>query len=534
MKIELLDIVKYYDDCCVFDSLNAEFSSNLIRLEGNNGSGKSTLLKILSASTSFKGNILIDGKKQTNDFLNRNVILVHQDIILLENKTVMNNLNVLHISKENYYIENLIEKDLLFLKVNELSGGQKKLLSLAIAFAIEPSILLLDEFSNYLDDNHLEQIKKIIVDYSKKHMIIYVDHLVDLGGDVFSLDKCQIEYKTSVSSVSFKKRNFTLSFYYFIIQFRVISILSFLVNFILFSCIMFCLSIVTVSSYRIAAEYYLKNDLNYIQVKPNVKDVRYSLYYGVRLDFSERKDVLENFYYVTYYENFDFSLKEEVEEIQDSLPCYVFDMSSSYLGQAFVYRNIKYYVKGVIDYPYSSDTTIVALPTFFIEGEKPIEDETYLTMAHFTTDRDLIQAFNKEEVFIENSGFLSAIHQSLRKSVFNVFLAILIFINLLFQILSTIFYVRGIKPTHLFLNQYGNSNLELGVTRIGAEVMKYLSIGIGGYFLVAYLISLYETNVIFPWSTMMEPSIIYLILTLFLFVFLKEGIFWIINRKRNL
>ncbi len=92
------------------------------------------MLKILSANTEYDGSIFIDNIKQSKDDLQRNVILANQDIILLENYTVRKNLSISGV-KKNKYIDQYLDSSLLELKVNELSGGQKKFLSLIIAFA---------------------------------------------------------------------------------------------------------------------------------------------------------------------------------------------------------------------------------------------------------------------------------------------------------------------------------------------------------------------------------------------------------------
>lgn len=99
MKVELRNIRKYYQDYCVFENLNINFSSNLIHIIGENGAGKSTLLKILSANTEYDGSIFIDNIKQSKDDLQRNVILANQDIILLENYTVRKNLSISGVKK---------------------------------------------------------------------------------------------------------------------------------------------------------------------------------------------------------------------------------------------------------------------------------------------------------------------------------------------------------------------------------------------------------------------------------------------------
>ncbi|MCM1130792.1 MAG: ABC transporter ATP-binding protein [Roseburia sp.] len=529
MKIEFCDIEKYYQENCVFNQLNLVLEDNLVKIEGGNGSGKSTLLKILSASTSFKGNILINDLKQTKSSLQKNVILAHQDIFLLENLTVLQNIKALGLKKNTPYIEKLIS-NILTVPVKELSGGQKKLVELTLAFTIEPSILLLDEFSNFLDQENLDQIKACIIEYSKSHMVIYVDHNEDLGGTVLNLDSYELSIHKENAEVEFKRRTFKPSLFFFVSQFKLLSIASFFVYFLLFTSILFALTIRNANSYEVAYGYYEKNHLHYIELKNDVEDKSLSMYYGIELSIQEKME-LNPFYYVTYYKHFDFSLKEEANPLDGYKNCYVFENNADCLSKTFTFKNEKYYVQGIIDYPIEQDLVNKSYQTFLIEGDTL--EETSFRMAYLN-DEKLQEYFSEKKVYIENTGLLSTIYNNINENLFTTIIIVLSALSIVFICFNTIIQVRNEKEKLIFLKQYGNSNIELGISKILGDLVKYLFLGIGGYFLVAYLVTQYEKRVIFPWSSILHPSIWMILTTILLFLFISNLLYLIyIQRKLN-
>ncbi len=126
-----------------------------IGLIGTNGAGKSTLLKILSQEIDsdsgeliYRNKIKISYVPQEEEFLNQDSISDVLKNALTESSEIL--------SKEE--IETRTQIHLSFCgfedfsePVSQLSGGWKKRLSLAKAFAHEPDLLLLDEPTNHLD-----------------------------------------------------------------------------------------------------------------------------------------------------------------------------------------------------------------------------------------------------------------------------------------------------------------------------------------------------------------------------------------------
>lgn len=145
---------------------------------GENGAGKSTILQlIVGLFNSFEGTIIaaeIDVKnKKTLNELRKKVGFVFQDS---ESQLFMNNVyEDIAFGPKNYSIDNVekrVNDVLKYLEIEHikdkpifnLSGGEKKLVSLATVLVMEPEILLFDEPTIALDPKHrriiLNQIKK--------------------------------------------------------------------------------------------------------------------------------------------------------------------------------------------------------------------------------------------------------------------------------------------------------------------------------------------------------------------------------------
>jgi ABC-2 type transport system ATP-binding protein len=96
--------------------------------------------------------------------------------------------------------------------VKSLSKGMKQRLNFVMAVLHKPEVLLLDEPFNALDPDEIENLKKIVIDYSKQASILISTHifsfLQNLATDVVFLHAGKI--KKIVDSVGGK---WTLSDY---------------------------------------------------------------------------------------------------------------------------------------------------------------------------------------------------------------------------------------------------------------------------------------------------------------------------------
>ena len=165
-----------------------------VGLIGPNGSGKTTLLHIIMGLLKpASGNINIFGNSvsEEKDFqvVRQRIGLVFQDADdQLFNPTVLEDVafGPLNLGKSREEAVAIARKTLEFLGLAgfeervtyKLSGGEKKLVSLATVLAMEPDVLLLDEPVAGLD----EATEKRIVDILKNLNLSYilVSHNIDL------------------------------------------------------------------------------------------------------------------------------------------------------------------------------------------------------------------------------------------------------------------------------------------------------------------------------------------------------------------
>ena len=161
----------------LFKDLNFKLNTKeLLVIKGANGSGKTTLLKILSGLLKpISGSIIIN-KKNIN--ISKDEYFKYFEYIGHENAiktalTVRENLNFYLKIKRNLTIKNFKKaikifnlKDLLDIKVENLSSGEKRRVSLSRLILSNSKIWFLDEPTNGLDKINTVNFFKIL----KKHL----------------------------------------------------------------------------------------------------------------------------------------------------------------------------------------------------------------------------------------------------------------------------------------------------------------------------------------------------------------------------
>jgi iron complex transport system ATP-binding protein len=164
-------------------------------LIGPNAAGKSTLLKCIAGINASKGRIKLDGKEIKNlkieevarcigylpqETIHHPVLTVLEVVLLgrlhslswrVDNETLDLVTKVL----EDIGIEHLIAKN-----YNDLSGGEKQMVSIAQLLLQNPKVILMDEPTSNLDLQHQIEILEIIRDVTKKRKLITLIVIHDL------------------------------------------------------------------------------------------------------------------------------------------------------------------------------------------------------------------------------------------------------------------------------------------------------------------------------------------------------------------
>ncbi|WP_101773966.1 ABC transporter ATP-binding protein [Peptostreptococcus faecalis] len=213
--VKLKNIKKNYGKHTVvsIDELKVK-KGEIYGLIGPNGAGKSTIMKMICSITSpSKGDIIILGNK-VND-KNRSHILKSIGSIIegpcyYENLTGMENMKIVRDLKNlnNSDIDKAISivglKNQMDKKVNHYSLGMKQRLGIAMAIIGFPKLLILDEPTNGLDPQGMDEIRELIKSLSKNyglsifissHILDEVEKMVDTIGII---NRGNIIYKGSL------------------------------------------------------------------------------------------------------------------------------------------------------------------------------------------------------------------------------------------------------------------------------------------------------------------------------------------------
>ena len=158
----------------ILDNVNLTFESgHVYGLVGRNGSGKTMLLRaICGLIFPDSGKVIIDGKQLHKDIsFPESCGIIIENTDLLPNFSAFDNLKMLSEIK-NTANDNMIKSAIKSVgldpdskkKVKTFSLGMKQRLSIAQALFEDPDILLLDEPTNALDEDGVNDVRRILSD----------------------------------------------------------------------------------------------------------------------------------------------------------------------------------------------------------------------------------------------------------------------------------------------------------------------------------------------------------------------------------
>lgn len=180
--IKLEDVSKNIKDRIVLDHINFTFEDGKVYgLKGINGSGKTMLMRLIAGLIfPSDGKIFVSGKELGRDIsFPESIGLLLENPVFLDRYTGLDNLKLLAELSGSVDVAKL--KQILIKvgldpddkrKYRKYSLGMKQRLGIAAAIMDEPSIILLDEPINALDEDGVELFTKIMNEEKERGTLI--------------------------------------------------------------------------------------------------------------------------------------------------------------------------------------------------------------------------------------------------------------------------------------------------------------------------------------------------------------------------
>ena len=198
--LELQNIKKSFKKKEILHGIDLQIrSSEVFGLLGPNGAGKTTLFSLISGlEMTTSGKIFLDEYditfKDISFRASKGIIYLPQEPSVFRKLSVADNIKAAlqtkfkNIEIEDKYTSIMKEFDLFSLETQiseNLSGGQRRKLEIARAFALEPKFILLDEPFAGIDPLTINEIKNIISKLRAKNVgVVISDHNAQATMDI--------------------------------------------------------------------------------------------------------------------------------------------------------------------------------------------------------------------------------------------------------------------------------------------------------------------------------------------------------------
>jgi ABC-2 type transport system ATP-binding protein len=187
--IEIENLVKYYDGRCILDGIDLAIPRGCIfGLLGRNGLGKTTLIRILlglEPPTRGRTSLLGQDSLQLSAQTRGRIGYVAEGHNLIQNYRVKRLIDIckgLSTQWNDKFFAGIIETFRLPMdrKVKEMSAGMRAQLNLALAMAIEPELLILDDPTLGLDTVARRQFLELAIELiqEQNRTILFSSHIL--------------------------------------------------------------------------------------------------------------------------------------------------------------------------------------------------------------------------------------------------------------------------------------------------------------------------------------------------------------------
>lgn len=220
--LRINDLHSYYDSSHILHGIDINLSKgNVLAVLGRNGVGKTTLLKSLVGLTDrTTGSIKLDGKDisqfATHERARAGIAYVPQGREIIPGFSVMDTIlmGCYASSDGKRVVPTYILELFPFLKEHlnrpgvNLSGGQQQQLAIARALASKPSVILLDEPTEGIQPNIVQEIERTILRMNQEFglTVIVVEQKIgfarSVASDFIFIEKGAIAAKGSITDLT--------------------------------------------------------------------------------------------------------------------------------------------------------------------------------------------------------------------------------------------------------------------------------------------------------------------------------------------
>lgn len=196
MQLTIKNLTKTYGEKVVLKDIDFTFEEGKIYgLIGRNGAGKTTFFNCLNEDVEIdKGEVILSNEYGENKLTTEDIGYVISPPTVPEFLTGKEFLTFfLEINKDKIKEEKSMEEYFDLVKINkedqdkllkEYSHGMKNKMQMLINFIANPKVLLLDEPLTSLDVVVQEEMKQLLKNMKKGHILIFSTHILEIALDL--------------------------------------------------------------------------------------------------------------------------------------------------------------------------------------------------------------------------------------------------------------------------------------------------------------------------------------------------------------